>query len=123
METHNCESSHEHGIAMSSWAGAYRFYVMKHGSVGPGKVQQGGVPILQHGQDGRNPNFWMSYGNEERKYCVTTVWVIEFLNKAEANLPQDLLPDQAYSTFATVRTQYFFQEGEGYRTSSPKVRR
>jgi len=48
METHNYGTSHEYGIAMPSWAGTYWFYVMKHGGVGPGEVQQGGVPILQH---------------------------------------------------------------------------
>jgi len=74
VEMYNCRTSCEHGVTMASWTRAYRFYVMKHGGVDPDEVQQGGVPILQHGQADRDTgNFEMSYNNEEREYYAATV--------------------------------------------------
>jgi len=58
METHNYGMSHEHGIATPSWAGTYGFCVMKHGVVDPDDVYQGGIPVLLHGPDLRDPIFW-----------------------------------------------------------------
>ena len=46
VQTHNYETSCEHGITMASWTGAYRSYVMKHGGVHPDDVYHGGVPVL-----------------------------------------------------------------------------
>ena len=74
VETYNCRTSCEHGIAMASWTGAYRFYVMKHGGVDPDEVEQGGVPILQHGQAPRDTViFEVPYSNEEREYYAAIV--------------------------------------------------
>ena len=57
-ETHNYGSLRERGIAMPSWAGTYRFYVMKHSGVDPDDVQHGGVPILQHSQARRDLRYF-----------------------------------------------------------------
>jgi hypothetical protein len=45
------------------------------------------------------------------------------IDDAEVNLLQDLLPDQAYFTFATISIHASFERDGGYRTSSLKVRR
>ena len=74
VETYNCRTPREHGIAMASWKGTYRFSVMKHCGVDPNEVQHGGVPILQHSQARQDRRkFGRSYSNEEREYCAATV--------------------------------------------------
>jgi hypothetical protein len=71
VETHNCRTSREHGIAMASYTGTYGFFVMKHGGVDPDDVQHGGVPILQHSQTCRDTrNFGRSYTKEECEHYV-----------------------------------------------------
>ena len=72
--THNCRTSREHGIAMVSWTGTYRFSVMKHCGAEPDEVQHRGVPILRHSQVRRNrSDLGWPYSNEEREYYVATV--------------------------------------------------
>jgi hypothetical protein len=110
VETHNCRTSREYGIAMASYTGTYRLVVMKHGVVDPDEVQHGGVPILQHSQARCGTrNLGRSYTNEERERYSNHM-NYRFSGEAEVNLLQDLPPDQAYFTFVTVRTRYFLRE-------------
>ena len=46
METHNCGSSREHGIAVASRAGTHKTFVIKRGGDPKEYVHKGDVPVL-----------------------------------------------------------------------------
>ena len=74
METHIYKTPPEHGIAIESKAGTYKFCLVKYGDAGPDDVHHGDIPILQYSQarcDSRDCR--MSYSNEQHEYCATNV--------------------------------------------------